>query len=347
MASIIADVCLPVLLLALFPQPANGHHNKLDFAGIGNMHLNVTSNDSHFQNASSGYGHLMFVYARGNSRDAVSTFMGGFDPSMYMRSTESRWYHGGKEPSHLSFAAIGDVTLDLNSAKVVCRKLRFGYHDAWWIGSTSCSRVAKPTPKSPDYSQSLVCECDQGVMVKFSQNSGRQLEASISDCTAVRGKIGRWIDVASSPGNQTMELSYGVDRSYEVESVAHWGRSTTISLKLGFEYEGFKGQLKVSHTTSYDFTESHTSTFSMSQKETYTTSLDAGVVWQFQVTVEDDCGTSSVHMKDFQVTSNLVSPPCCLPGYFQDDKDPLGGCKTVDGENYNLCNKSHWEMMLV
>merc|ERR1712232_1474920 len=123
------------------------------------------------------------------------------------------------------------------------------------------------------------------------------------------------------------------------------GRSTTISMKNGFKYDGYSLEVTVSHTTSYEFTESHTSTFAMSQKETYKTSLDAGVVWQFQV--KDDCGTSTVHMKDFQVTSNIASPPCCLPGYFKDAKNPTGDCLTVDGQTYNVCKKELGGEMLV
>merc|ERR1711924_199322 len=99
--------------------------------------------------------------------------------------------------------------------------------------------------------------------------------------------------------------------------------------------------------TSSEFAASHSSVFGMTQTETYETSLRSGVVWQFQVMVIDNCGTTTVRMKDFQVTQDNASPPCCLPGYFKDAAEPTGDCLNVGGEKYNLCEKDLRAVALV
>merc|ERR1719181_2738131 len=123
-------------------------------------------------------------------------------------------------PSSLSFAVRGNLTMRLQSSIVQCDLLRLGYWwaDGWLIGSESCEKVANdPHGKSSNPSYSLLCPCQQGVVVKFQQNSRNQLMTSISDCTEIRSKKARWVKVGSSPRNQTMVSRYGVQRSYDVK----------------------------------------------------------------------------------------------------------------------------------
>lgn len=216
----------------------------------------------------------------------------------------------------------------------------------WYIGGEQCQKSAvdpaTPQPGHPLYK--LVCECDDSILVEFTQEetlqpqkAGNHLSTAINDCTAVFGKHSHWVQVGSSPGSQQLQFSYGVDRSYSVSNTGSWSKSTTESMTGGFSYDGFSLSRTVSDGTSRQYTLSHSSTFSTSQMDTYVTTLPAGVVWQFQVGVQDNFGTSTVHMRDFQVTDSAASPPCCLPGYFLDESDPRGDCINVDGEVYNVC----------
>lgn len=217
---------------------------------------------------------------------------------------------------------------------------------SWYIGGEQCQKSevtpAIPLPGHPLYS--LVCECDDSILIEFRQfetiqpqKAGNHLSTTINDCTAVFGKNAHWVQVGSSPGSQELQFSYGVGRSYTVSKTGSWSKSTTHSMIAGFSYDGLSMSTTVSHSTSREYTISHSSTFSTSQMETYVTTLPAGVVWQFQMGVQDNCGTSTVHMRDFQVTDSAANPPCCLPGYFLDESDPRGDCINVDGEVYNVC----------
>jgi hypothetical protein len=334
---------LPLLALGAWSFTCD---NKLDLINAGDANVSVMTHDKHFKQVLGEFGALQFQFHCGRSDNAVATFMKDLDPSMYMSADK----HAHRaEPEYLSFAAVGNLSLQLQSSTVKCDLLRFGYWhnsvtcmDGWLIGSDSC-RKSKTDPhgKSHNPSDSLICPCHQGVFIQFQQSekARNQIITSISDCTAIRTKTAKWVDVGSSPSSQTYTFTYGVDRSYEVQQIEEWGQSTTISMTNGFSYDGYSLSVTVSHTTSHEFTESHTSIFGMSQKETYTTTVGRGVLWQFQVVVTDDCGTSTIHMKDFTVTKDLASPPCCLPGYFKDEDKPTGECLSVAGENYNVCKK--------
>merc|ERR1712100_265055 len=83
----------------------------------------------------------------------------------------------------------------------------------------------------------------------------------------------------------------------------------------------------------------HDDTFSTNEMTTFSTTLPAGVIFQFQMNIDDNCGQSGVFMNDFVVTASANEPPCCLPGYFVDISEPHGECITSDdGDNYNVCD---------
>merc|ERR1712242_462201 len=105
---------------------------------------------------------------------------------------------------------------------------------------------------------------------------GRHLSVGIDDCTAIKEKSGTWVPVASSPGGQELDLTYGVQRSYTVQTSENWGRSTTVAVNAGFSFKGRSAGISVTHGTSYDFSVQHSSTFSMSATEDYKTALPAG-----------------------------------------------------------------------
>jgi hypothetical protein len=326
----------------------------LYFDSVGDISFQNTSvgENSHYKGVEDGYGSLKFHHhGRSASKDEAAFFMDGFDPSRFMRTSQD----SGAPPSKLNFAVAGNLTLSVDGAQVKCGNVRIGYkagigwkktNKAWYIGGEQCQKTEIipdiPKPGHPLYS--LVCECDGSVLIEFKQKetgkpqkAGNHLFTTISDCTAVISKTSHWVQVGSSPGPQELQYSYGVDRSYEVTQTGAWSKSVSHSVTAGFSYDGAKLTTTVSHNTSQEYTMSHSSTFSTSQLETYSTQLPAGVAWQFHMFIEDNCGTSTVHMRDFQVTDSAANPPCCLPGYFINETDPLGDCMTVDGEVYNVC----------
>jgi len=275
------------------------------------------------------------------------------DPSMFMSSPDDNV----KVPTKLEFAVVGNLTADIEATQLECGKLHIGhYHSDWWFGSPDCAKVevdpagsphslasggSGNPPIPPPKQHQFVCPCDGGAYIQFAQprTAKHDVQVDINDCTLIKKKVGQWVQVGSSPGSQTYEFDYGVERDYTVSKTNTWGHTTTIQTHAGFSFSAFSFSIDVTHETSYQFAEEHSETFSMSSTEHYSTTVGAGMIWQFKMDITDNCGTSGVHMKDIQVTPNGQSPPCCLPGFFKNISDPWGDCLEVGGKVYNVCKK--------
>jgi hypothetical protein len=312
----------------------------------GQINLDVISHDSNFVSATGDFGALTISHESGTSSDAVGLFMDGIeDPSMYMRSPN---IGSDNPPSELQFMVHGNLTAQLDGVKASCGELRIGNFKSgngnlyWFLSSKHCVK-GLPPEGGKDGQYRFVCECDGGMVVMFSQPGHDKftsnLPMNIYDCSAIMDKAGRWVEVASSPGAQTLTYSHGVEHGKSVTDSKTWGHSTTSSVSAGFSFFGISISSSVSHMTSESFTKSHTSTFSMSDTESYTTQMGAGTVWQFQMDIKDNCGLSGVKFNDLQLTQSGLNPPCCLPGYFVNISHPEGECLEVDGEKYDVCDR--------
>merc|ERR1712014_547489 len=92
----------------------------------------------------------------------------------------------------------------------------------------------------------------------------------------------------------------------------------------------------VSGTLSRSIAKEYSSEFSMSKTETHTFNYGAGVVWQWQFTITDQCGSSTVSGNDMALTPGAFEPPCCLPGYAKNVSVPHGACAAGP----NVCQNS-------
>merc|ERR1711976_356235 len=243
----------------------------------------------------------------------------------------------------------GNLTAQLDGVKASCGRLRIGHFKSdndnpyWFLSSPDCVK-GLPPGGGKDGEYRFVCECDEGVVVMFSQPGhdkfNDKMPMAVYDCSAIKEKAGRWVEVASSPGSQTLTYSHGVTHGKSVTDSKTWGTATTRSVSAGFSFLGFSISASVSHESSKSFTKSHTSTFSMSDEESYSTTMGAGTVWQFQMDIQDNCGFSGVKFNDLQLTQSSLHPPCCLPGHFVNNTDPRGECLTVEGgQKYDVCDR--------
>jgi len=329
---------------------AASHTSTLRLENTGQVTLDVISHDSNFQSAQGNYGSLDITHEDSESHDAVGLFMDGIvDPSMYMRSPNIGSDH---PPESLHFMVKGNLSAHLNSVQTSCGQLRIGKYVSdndntyWWLSSPHCVKGLPPGGgKDGDYR--FVCQCDGGVVVTFAQHEDDNLPMDIYDCTAIRDKAGQWVEIASSPGQQQLTYSRGTSHSKTVSDSKTWGSSTSESVSAGFGFFGISISSSVSHQTSKSFTKTHSSTFSEDSSETYSTSVGAGTVWQFQMNIQDNCGGSAVAFSDLQLTQSTLHRPCCLPGHFVNVSDPTGECLEVDGEKYDVCDRSSWSEALV
>lgn len=352
---------LNILLFALLIPYATAIVRTLNLDGVGKVSFKAVKQSANVHGIFNDFGSLSFQHGPAYPKSgAVELFTEGLnDPSMFMTSPNDRL----NLPYHLAFAVAGNITADISGVQVNCGTLHIGASqkpNLWWFGSPQCGKqevdpVPSPPPALPSglyggkphpppqpkqKTYQLVCPCENGTYVQFTQPDKKihkHLDVDINDCTAIDKKVGQWVQVGSSPGTQSYEFDYGVERSYTVQKTQTWGRSTTVSVTVGFSFAGFSASTTVSHEWSYQFSIQHSSTFSMSEMEKYTTTVGKGVIWQFQMGITDNCGTSGIHMKDVQVTPDAHSPPCCLPGYFKNISEPWGDCVSLGGIELNGC----------
>jgi len=321
--------------------------STLRLDNTGQVTLDVISSDSNFQSAQGNYGSIDFTHVDSESEDAVGLFMTDvIDPSMYMRSP-----HIGSDnpPESLHFMVKGNLSAHLDAVTTSCGQLHIGKYVSgndntyWWLASPHCVKGLPPGGgKDGDYR--FVCQCDSGVVVSFAQgkddSDSSNLPMDIYDCSAIMQKAGQWVEIASSPGVQQITYSRGTSHSKTVTDSKTWGHSTTNSVSAGFSFLGLSASASVGHTTSKSFTKTHSSTFEEESSSSYSTTLDAGTVWQFQMDIQDNCGGSNVQFSDLQLTQSTLDRPCCLPGHFVNVSEPTGECLEVDGEKYDVCERT-------
>lgn len=156
--------------------------------------------------------------------------------------------------------------------------------------------------------------------------------SSIVQCPVPHpNSVGRWSPHFSSDTAATIKVTSGTQYSTEfTESEQQtWSHSVTASVSLGFTFEAFTGGASVSVTDTTAHTIAHSMTQTLS--ESYTEEFDytmriPGQVWQWQMVIEDSCGSSASYSTDLVTTKNRVEAPCCPPGYFDNPSNPTGAC---------------------
>jgi hypothetical protein len=82
----------------------------------------------------------------------------------------------------------------------------------------------------------------------------------------------------------------------------------------------------------------YSQTFSETSTTTHTYQFGPGMVWQWQFTITDPCGSSIIMGKDLRLTAAMPFPPCCIPGWEKNITDPHGDCyPDSSGKLVNLC----------
>ena len=164
------------------------------------------------------------------------------------------------------------------------------------------------------------------------------------NCSHIKDVTGTWVPISSSSGESSITYTYGVTHQYVHATDSSWGTSTTVTAEAGFEAEfpggGASGKISVSEQASRSVAKGYATTFASTTEETYTYKFGPGQVWQWQFTVIDPCGSTTVMGKDLRLTAGIPASPCCIPGWEKDITNPYGGgcVKPSDGPTINLCD---------
>jgi len=200
---------------------------------------------------------------------------------------------------------------ELEDQGVICG----GWSCRWWWGSIGLQRDGRSCPKCAPNEASVHIE-------------------------------GHWTPVE----HLTVEVQYvaatGVSRTMSQEETSEWTKvvtaSASTSMDIGLpEVSGVSVGVSTEHTISGSLSETMAQTFASSvtrdSTNTRTYTYGAGTVWQWVFDVNDNCGKNEIRSLHVAHTPNMMSPPCCLPGYFQDPTNNIGACADGTPAGAILC----------
>jgi len=132
---------------------------------------------------------------------------------------------------------------------------------------------------------------------------------------AASSRRGSWTVIGSSDVATDLSVSDGIMEGSEQQRTEQWGTSTTLAVEADFMFAGSGVKITVSNTWSHSVGESFTQSFQHTKSVAWTNHFPAGVYWQFQFSIHDNCGTASVGGHYVAVTNSSIQQPCCLPGF--------------------------------
>ena len=164
-------------------------------------------------------------------------------------------------------------------------------------------------------------------------------------CAPVTAASATWDMVTAVGIAKDVSYSHGVSHSYTSGSSNSktWGTSATHTVGGGFSFSGIGAHYdySVTHSSSQTVSKFTSDTFTMTDTVTVTYHFEPGTLWQLKFNFTDKCGSSVARTGILTQTNNIDEPPCCLPNYFKDPKQPHGPCVAdADGKTYDLCATS-------
>jgi len=163
----------------------------------------------------------------------------------------------------------------------------------------------------------------------------------------MQGKQGKWALLESNPsGEKKMTYTQGWTMGDHGASETGWFDATKVSLAVGFiaeigsEFGSPKIQVASAVASSIinlignEFSEESVTDGKDESEYTFEQTFPAGATWQWNMDIEDDCGSCNLNAKVFQSTTGLLDKPCCLPGTFKKGSHPEYGC---NGQGVFMC----------
>lgn len=143
-------------------------------------------------------------------------------------------------------------------------------------------------------------------------------------------------------GKQTFHYSVGNTKALTVGSKTGWAKKIAGKVTGGYNFgttAGLGGSVEIEVSGENAWSGETSVEEAASLTKTIETSIEtgAGQMWQWAVSITDECSTSEVRTRIVAVTPNLGSPPCCPPGWAADPRNMLGECVKA---SLNLCNAS-------
>lgn len=133
---------------------------------------------------------------------------------------------------------------------------------------------------------------------------------------------GKWVYLRVLAGSQTTTIKRGTSKSHDEEKTQSWSEKVTETVSAGIKIFGNGAKTETSADIGHDQSSKYQDEWSKNEEEdfaiTFDQSYEGKVLWQWQITIEDSCGTTIPKTPDYAITSGSYEPPRCLPGYKTD-----------------------------
>lgn len=149
---------------------------------------------------------------------------------------------------------------------------------------------------------------------------------------------GEWQAIMSSNGPQTVRYTFGAistTTNYN-ESDSQSSASWSVGITAYFLKLGVNGGSGLSNLNG------HLASKQLSNSQSFTDSMSAGVIWQWQLRLTSSYRDVIVRGEHLRLTNSLSEPPCCLPGLEKMIQDPHNTkcLSTSLGQSQNLCQQA-------
>jgi len=130
---------------------------------------------------------------------------------------------------------------------------------------------------------------------------------------------GKWVRTGQySNGGHEISYTEGVSRVSGTER----GSETEVGVETAIEGKLFGNGFEVAASLATSLAHSTSQSISKDTSTTYTATLPAGSVWQFEYAITDTCGVRGLKTSALVATHGAHQQPCCLPHYFMDSSNP-------------------------
>lgn len=140
-------------------------------------------------------------------------------------------------------------------------------------------------------------------------------------CTPTQAS-GRWVYLRVLAGSQTTTIKRGTSKTHDEQKTTSWSQKVSETVTAGIKIFGADAQSETSEETGFEQSKMYADEWAKNEEEdfeiTFNTSYEGKVLWQWQITIVDSCGSTIPKTPDYAITSGAFEPPRCLPGYKTD-----------------------------
>lgn len=138
---------------------------------------------------------------------------------------------------------------------------------------------------------------------------------------------GHWVQEGHiSSGTQTLSYQHGTSHTVTQGTTSSIAKAISAKVSIGAKFAGIGVSGEISSSVTRTLSVMDSQAWGETFTDTYSTTLAAGVVWQWQWNTRFVRGDAVSKTNALVSTNGVTLPPCCFPGYAVDPTNYRGSC---------------------